>query len=180
MNVRSLCLGILWFDDATGYEINKLAAEGRFSHFIEASYGSIYPALNKLTEEGLVTWREETQAGKPARKVYSITENGRTAHVQALHEGPKPDIFKSEFLFLCLYSDFLDHGYMSQVTDMQIAQIEEGLERLRMASAKCEHAKSCFTIGYGKALHEAALDYLKENRHLIEGSTEAKHPQAAE
>ena len=179
MNVRSLCLGILWFDDATGYEINKLAAEGGFSHFIEASYGSIYPALNKLTEEGLVTWREETQPGKPARKVYSITEEGRAAHLQSLYEGPKPDIFKSEFLFLCLYSDYLEPGYMSGVTDRQITQIEESLERLNEASGKCEHPESCFAIGYGKALHEAALGYLKENRNLIEGGADAK-PQAAE
>ena len=179
MNVRSLCLGILWFDDATGYEINKLAAEGGFSHFIEASYGSIYPALNKLTEEGLVTWREETQPGKPARKVYSITEEGRAAHLQSLYEGPKPDIFKSEFLFLCLYSNFLDGGFMRRITDAQIAQIEEGLERLHDASAKCDHPESCFAIGYGKALHEAALGYLKENRNLIEGGADAK-PQAAE
>lgn len=180
MNVRSLCLGILWFDDATGYEINKLAAEGRFSHFIEASYGSIYPALNRLTKEGLVTWREETQPGKPARKVYSITEKGRAAHLQALYDGPRPDVFKSEFLFLCLYSDFLDRGYMSRAADTQIAQIEEGLERLSEANAKCEHAESCFAIGYGKALHEAALGYLKQNRHLIEGSGGAKQPHAAE
>ena len=53
MNIRTLCLGILQFEDATGYEINKLVADGRFSHFIEASYGSIYPALTKMMQEEL-------------------------------------------------------------------------------------------------------------------------------
>ena len=59
MDVRTLCLGILSLGDATGYEIKKLVAEGSFSFFSEASYGSIYPALTKLTDEGLVSCVEQ-------------------------------------------------------------------------------------------------------------------------
>ena len=43
MNVRTLCLGVLSAGEASGYEIKKEIEEGLFSHFIEASYGSIYP-----------------------------------------------------------------------------------------------------------------------------------------
>ena len=43
---------------------------------MEASYGSIYPALNQLAAEGLLTVREEEQSGKPDKKVYAITPNG--------------------------------------------------------------------------------------------------------
>ncbi|GEQ96922.1 hypothetical protein JCM17844_05590 [Iodidimonas gelatinilytica] len=53
MDVRTLCLGILALGDASGYEIKKMVAEGSFSFFSEASYGSIYPALTKLTDEAL-------------------------------------------------------------------------------------------------------------------------------
>ena len=53
MNVRTLCLGVLSFGEATGYEIKKEIEEGPFSHFIEASFGSIYPALTQLLGEGL-------------------------------------------------------------------------------------------------------------------------------
>lgn len=161
MNVRTLCLGILHFGDATGYEINKLAAEGRFSHFIEASFGSIYPALTKLTEEGLVTWREETQDGKPARKVYSITEKGRTALVDALSAPPSPDIFKSEFLFITIFADLLEADRVADLIASRIAHLQEQVDRLKEASGCCDHAGSQFAIGYGIALHQAALDYLK-------------------
>ena len=41
MNVKTLCLGFLSTREATGYEIKKEFEEGFFSHFIEASYGSI-------------------------------------------------------------------------------------------------------------------------------------------
>ena len=77
MNVRTLCLGILSFAQMTGYDIRKLAAEGNFSHFCEANYGSIYPALSQLTKDGLVVFTDEAIDGKPPRKIYSITEKGR-------------------------------------------------------------------------------------------------------
>ena len=46
MDVRTICLGILTRGDATGYEIKKLVEDGGYQHFVEASFGSIYPALN--------------------------------------------------------------------------------------------------------------------------------------
>lgn len=181
MNVRTLCLGILWFREATGYEIKKLASEGDFSHFIEASYGSIYPALGKLTEDGLVTWRQESQAGKPARKVYSITEKGRHALVESLHQTSAPnDIFKSEFLFICLYAALVNRRHLTGVIDARIAEIEADLARLGEAHDACDHAGGRFAIGYGMALDRAALDYVKANRHLIEDGAGAESAEAAE
>ena len=44
MNVRTICLAILYDGEATGYEIRKLSVEGEYSYFIDASFGSIYPA----------------------------------------------------------------------------------------------------------------------------------------
>ena len=41
MSVRTLCLAILSFGDATGYEIRKLSTEGRYSYFVDASFGSV-------------------------------------------------------------------------------------------------------------------------------------------
>lgn len=179
MNVRTLCLGILWFGDATGYEINKLAAQGRFSHFIEASYGSIYPALKRLADEGLVNRREVAQPGKPTRKVYSITEAGREELLRALSGGAQPDIFKSEFLFLCLYCEALDEAHIEAALRRQRDQLQESLERLKGAHEKCDHPPSRFAIGYGIALHEAALAYLRHNAHRLETRRTAP-PRAAE
>ncbi len=88
MNVRTLCLGILTFQEATGYEIKKMVEDEAFSHFIDASYGSIYPALTKMMNEGLVSVRAEEQAGKPDKKVYSITQSGRDELATALAVDP--------------------------------------------------------------------------------------------
>ena len=165
--MKSLCLGILYFQDATGYEINKLSSEGRFSHFIEASYGSIYPALTKLTQDGLVSWREEQEEGKPARKVYSITQQGRTNLVNSLHEQPKEDVFKSEFLFICLYAQALEQNHLEQMLDHKIQKLQDELQKLSEKEECCDHPGSNFAIGYGKAINQAALGYIIKNRHIL-------------
>ena len=70
MDVKTLCLGVLCehWGKASGYEIRKLLKEeGAFSHFVDAGYGSIYPALNKLSDEGLVIYEAE-EANQPARQ----------------------------------------------------------------------------------------------------------------
>jgi len=179
VNIRTLCLGILFFEEATGYEINKLASEGRFSHFIEASYGSIYPALTKLMDDGYVTVREERQVGKPARKVYAITEKGRKALLDGLYDEPGADIFKSEFLFVCLYSEFLEPNYLSEMLDRRVEVLEEKFQMLHELSERCDHPASQFAIGYGKALNRAAIEFIKENREKLEARHERKTVQAA-
>lgn len=163
MNIRTLCLGILYLKEATGYEINKLVSEGEFSHFIEASYGSIYPALNKLTDEGLLTWHEEAHPGKPARKVYAITDEGRAAFAEFIQETPKADLFKSEFLFTCLYADLLPPDHLRLIIEGQMEHLQAGLDHLTQAKGLCDRRGTQFAIGYGIAMKEAALKYLQEN-----------------
>jgi len=167
MNIRTLCLGILQFEEATGYEINKLVTDGRFSHFIEASYGSIYPALTRLTAEGLVTRREEAQAGKPARKVYSITPDGLAELKKNLAEPLAPDRFKSEFLFFGLFAELADEQIRQQVVDGQIGLLRGKLAIMRDIFAQSTHAGSRFALGYGIAANQAALDFLLENSELL-------------
>src|SRR4029078_5134035 len=99
MNVRTLCLGVLTMGEASGYEIKKEIEEGMFSHFIEASYGSIYPALTQLAGGGLGTGRAEETHGKPDKKVYAITEHGRAALPKSMSVLPCRDKYRSEFLF---------------------------------------------------------------------------------
>ena len=86
MNVRTICLAILFEGEASGYEIRKLSVEGEYSYFIDASFGSIYPALAKLEADNFVTSHVEQQDGKPAKKVYTITQAGRHAFIASLFD----------------------------------------------------------------------------------------------
>lgn len=167
MNVRTLCLGVLQLCDATGYEIKKMVEEGMFNHFIEASYGSIYPALTRMSQDGFVTCREEAQSGRPDKKVYSITPAGRAELVRALSVAPRGDKFKSEFLFIMLLADLLPSEHIAGIYGQRIGRMRAQLEELRACAAQCERAGSRFVVGYGIAIHEASLKYLEEHRDIL-------------
>ncbi len=163
MNIRTLCLGILSFGDATGYEIKKMAEEGLFSHFVEASFGSIYPALTRMTDEGLLTCRSEAQEGKPDKKIYSITQAGRDELTAALTTRPKKDKFKSEFLFIMLMSEHLDQDHVSEVLAHRAQELADELEMIRACGAHLTKPGPRFVNGYGQAVVDAAHDYVSQN-----------------
>jgi DNA-binding PadR family transcriptional regulator len=84
MDTRTLCLAVLERGEASGYEIKKKLDAPPYSHFQDTSFGSIYPALGRLAEEGAVAVREQEQEKRPDKKVYSLTEAGRRQLCAAL------------------------------------------------------------------------------------------------
>ena len=162
MNVRTLCLGILSLQEASGYEIKKDVEDGLFSHFIDASFGSIYPALTQLAAECYVTVREEEQTGKPDKKVYAITESGRNALARAISVSPAKDKYKSEFLFQMLLQDYLSPEMMLVAIQKQLDDLNEDLGRI----AECSHEApighgSHFVADYGNAVLTAGVKCLE-------------------
>jgi PadR family transcriptional regulator, regulatory protein AphA len=165
MDVRTICLGILTRGDATGYEIKKLFENGRFGYFVEASFGSIYPALGRLTDEGLVKVREEAQIGRPDRKVYSITEKGRRAFVASLNDPLPEDRFRSPFLFAMMFADLVPGERVGTMIDRHIADIEARLKRLECDCDRAGNAREAFTCAYGRTAYSAILGFLKDRRN---------------
>jgi DNA-binding PadR family transcriptional regulator len=94
---RLLILGVLRFMQPThGYEIRRELESWRAENWANIAYGSIYFALNKMAEEGLVESVGTDQVGRrPARTQYKITERGEAAFQRLLREfwwQPKPAI----------------------------------------------------------------------------------------
>ncbi len=161
-----ICLGILTRGDATGYEIKKLFEDGRFNYFVEASFGSIYPALNRLTEEGLVSVRAEAQAKRPDRKVYSITDEGRRSFVASLQAALPEDRFRSPFLFAMMFCDLLSGPRVEEMIDTYIADVEAKLAQMKL---DCQQQPSspgeAFVCEYGRAVYESILRFLRQRRN---------------
>ncbi|MFN4010455.1 MAG: PadR family transcriptional regulator [Pannonibacter sp.] len=174
MSVRRLCLAILNFGDATGYEIRKASTEGEFSYFEEAGFGSIYPTLAKLEAEGLVTVRHEPQEGKPARKVYSITDTGRAELKALLSEPLAEDTFRSPFLLVAMCADLVGTAVVRRAVDRQMDQIRAEISQLREMTQKCDHPATRWTINCGLTCMEQNLKFLEMNRSELEQIAEAK------
>ena len=178
MNVRTLCLGILSAGEASGYEIKKDIEEGMFSHFIDASFGSIYPALTQLAGEGLVTVHAEEQTGKPDKKVYAITQKGEETLARSIAVLPARDKYKSEFLFQMLLQEYMTPQLMLAAVDKQLADLTGDLDH--MAGCNCSeqpHLGARFVKDYGQAVLTAAVTVLNEKKAELMRLTTA---QAAE
>lgn len=72
-----LILGLLILSPMTGYELQKFI-KNNLSLICSHSAGSVQTALSKLEKEEKVMYRE-TVEGKRRKKIYTITETGRTA-----------------------------------------------------------------------------------------------------
>lgn len=170
MDVRTICLGILTRGDATGYEIKNLFQDDGYQHFVEASFGSIYPALNRLTEEGLVSVREEAQEKRPDRKVYSITQAGRNAFLASLLKPLPEDRHRSPFVFAMLFSDLLPQTRVASMIDAYRGEIEIKLAQLNEGNTKPKSPGEEFAKGFGRAIYVAMLEFLKEQRAKFEAA----------
>ena len=127
MDTKTLCLGVISLGAASGYEIKKAFEEDALNHLYHTSYGSIYPALTALTEEGLADCAEMAQEKKPDKKVYSITEAGRKALLKALSAPPAEDKFRSDFLFIMFFAHLLPPPHVARLIDQRIAWYENSL-----------------------------------------------------
>ncbi|MDP5255776.1 MULTISPECIES: PadR family transcriptional regulator [unclassified Vibrio] len=78
MSLPHVILTVLSTKDATGYDITKEFSSS-IGFFWKASHQQVYRELNKMADKGLVTCVLEPQEGKPDKKIYSITEQGREA-----------------------------------------------------------------------------------------------------
>jgi len=168
MNVRTLCLSILYNGEASGYDIRRMCTEEEFAYFVEASYGSIYPALAKLEEDGLVTSRTEQQDGKPARKVYSITDAGRQAFAEQLTEPLGEDMFRSPFLLFARFAHILPRELVEQRCAEFLSRTVGDLQQLKDAAGRYEcNPTDKWVIDYGRAVLEVAERHFRTHMHEL-------------
>ncbi len=172
MDVKNLCLGALTLGDASGYEIRKLFEEGPFAHFYSASYGSIYPALGKLLEEGLVSVTETAQQGRPAKKVYSLTEAGRAQFRRALAEPPGGDVIRSGVVLRMFFAELLEPQQLEALYDGYLEHFRAYVEHMKSLDPAGVSEGRLFVRGLGLTFYETIAAYLEENREKLLGRVE--------
>ena len=168
MHVRTLCLGALALGNASGYEIKKMFEEGVFSHFSEASFGSIYPALTRLTDEGLLECEAHSQEGRPDKKVYSITEAGRLALQEALMLPLQQDKYRSDFLFAMLFADLIPANRMKRLLDEKLSELRDSIDRTSPEDDDYNSPSGEIVREFGEHVTNSMIEFLETNRHRIE------------
>lgn len=77
-------LGFLNYHPLTGYDLKRVM-ESSIAHFWHADLSQIYRTLKTLEADGEITSEIQPQQDRPDRRVYTITEAGRTDLKTWLH-----------------------------------------------------------------------------------------------
>jgi DNA-binding PadR family transcriptional regulator len=166
-------LGLAHQEPRTGYGLRKVfetSPMGRFS----SSPGSIYPALRKLEEAGLIEARETD-----AKALYHLTPKGKRTlvgwlgrPVRAQDYDRDPDAVLLRFAFLDMLNEpartiaFLD-SFECAVAE-NLAALKAFLDSADGGTLSLHGA---LAVEHGAAAHEAALAWARRARRVIAAHT---------
>jgi DNA-binding PadR family transcriptional regulator len=112
---RYFILGLLAQQQMSGYDIKRFL-ESLGWLLGNPSFGSIYPALHALLEDGLVTVEVVSRPDKPPRKIYAITKAGKQALQDWVAEPTTIGSSRKAFVMqMILVGDFSQTGVIAHL-----------------------------------------------------------------
>lgn len=136
MMLKFAILGFLGYSPMTGYEI-KQRMDRSTTHFWHARQSQIYTTLKALEEEGYVTSKIQEQAERPDKRVYFITDNGRSNFLAWLQEPYIECSPKKETLVLKMFFA----AQMESDTALSQLQIQLNIHRKQLDYYRNESVK---------------------------------------
>lgn len=105
-----MILSNLMLKPCYGYELKcKL-------QLLNPNNNKIYPLLRHYAEDGLVVSRMENQDGKPARKIYEITEAGKDRFIELLSNFSQKDAHNNdEFYIRVAFFSLLEQSAIADI-----------------------------------------------------------------
>jgi PadR family transcriptional regulator, regulatory protein AphA len=162
VSIRHLILGLLAQESMSGYDIKRLLKS--LSWLMDSpSFGSIYPVLRSLREEGLVTMEEVLSQGKSPRKVYTTTQSGRQTLREWVDQSITSGTSLKAFVTRLILADSFSHTEL--ITHLQQRRSEvlachTALKQLAEAEYGTLDSGQRLTFDYGLALATAELAWL--------------------
>lgn len=172
--IDHVILGLLAHENLTGYDIKKMI-DGAISFFWKGSFGSIYPALLSLEQEGLVVRAaEEGTEGAREKTVYSITEAGRQSLLAWLEQSKAANDLKYESLLKIFFGGIAEPEVTLKTVRAFEKETEENLKPLRLCRDNLkkvldqkDHLYYYLTVTFGIRSYEAYLKWCREAAALL-------------
>lgn len=172
-------LGLLSHENLTGYEIKK-RIDSTLKFFWGASFGSIYPTLKELVENGFAV-RSDTAEHDRNKITYSITEQGRQ-HLKNWLEIPvEKDEIRYETLLKLFFADEAREKIAMRHIENFEARIKGELPVLigavKTLEGVCDenstensaHLYYLLTARFGVKVYEAYLEWCDEAKAVLNG-----------
>lgn len=162
MSIRYFVLGLLARQPMAGYDINRFLK--KLSWLIDSpSFGSLYPTLHALLEDGLATVEVVLSQDRPPRKTYTITEAGRRVLKERMDQPTAPEVSLKAFVMHLALASHLSHtdlrAYLEQ-RRVQVAAHQCDLEQAATAMDESMDLGERLTIDYALVLATAELGWL--------------------
>lgn len=85
-DIEAAILGLLYEESQYGYQLEKTIEGWGMRNWTQIGFSSIYYVLKKLEKKELVSSKLEIVEGKPSRKVFTITDQGRETMEEKIRE----------------------------------------------------------------------------------------------
>ena len=128
---RMLALGMLRDRPMHGYEITQVITQSALDRWAHVLPGSIYHALAKMEDEGLVRTHAEERTGDRLRKIYAITPAGTaelTNLVRVAMSEPPHDL-RSDLALATMWMTLLEPDQARSALGRARAKLEEAREQ---------------------------------------------------
>jgi DNA-binding PadR family transcriptional regulator len=155
----------------SGYDIKKFC-DSSIGHFWNENYGHIYPVLQRMEEEGLITKEVKQNEGRPAKNIYSITKKGKEELDKWLVLPLDKEPIRSELLLKIFLSKDIPvetiieriHGIKeeSERDLIKYSEIENFLKSGKIKADKKNLTLWLTTSNYGKIGEEAKIKWCEE------------------
>ena len=159
--MRYPLLALLANGPAHGYEL-KLAMEQRFGAVLgPLNAGQIYTTLSRLERDGLVDDDAVAQNGRPNKRVYRLTEQGRVELRGWVADSTPQTRLKDDFFIKLVLARAAQIADPLELIDRQRAAYLQALRDLDDVAAQANGDETAALLVEGAALHlEADLKWL--------------------
>jgi len=162
VSIRHFVLGLLTQEPMSGYDVKRLFKS--LNWLIDSpSFGSLYPALHSLLEDGLVTVEVVPSQGKPPRKIYSITPAGREVLAEWMDQPIDSGFSLKTFVMRLALAGSLSHTCLVEHLQQRRDQVAEHQRTLEQNAEEVDENADLgerLTLDYGLALAMAELNWL--------------------
>lgn len=169
LQAKYVILGLLYSGAKTGYEMKK-QFENYFTFFFDASYGSVYPTLNKLEQEGHITKHTVIQEDKPNKHEYMITDTGKALFDEYLNSPVLDDSIRADLCVRLYFGEFADQKQVVHWLEERIAKNEAIISGLKQEFERIKSKMSVtqqITMKIGIDYHQAQAESLRNGLVLI-------------
>jgi DNA-binding PadR family transcriptional regulator len=170
--MRFPLLALLAAGPAHGYEL-KQALEQRFGAVLAPlNAGQIYTTLQRLERDGLVDDDAVAQNGRPNKRVYRLTDQGRTELRSWVADSTPATRLKDDFFIKLVLAEAAGIADPLELIDRQRSAYLQALRSLDDVAAETNGDVTAALLVEGAALHlEADLKWLDLcERRLTHGS----------